>query len=399
MKKVLFYLPFIKVGGLERVSIEYLEGLINNGYNVDVIIDFDMGKDGNTLESSIPKEISYTYIKSEKLSKFIYGFRTRGKENKIYNLFLYSLIIITDFYHYHSKVKSILEKGQYDYTITFYQFLPSYITKNRSIKHIMWLHGSVEHFFGKLRKIFKNNYKSKLKKYNCIVTIADEMKEQLIEFCPSLNQKCVQMVYNPFDFDTIKTKADQKNNLTSEEQKLIDDDYFCTVTRIDEHQKDLTTLILAYEKLFRAKIIEHKLYIIGDGPSKNSLEKLVKQRELDGQILFLGRKLNPFVWMKNAKIFILSSVYEGLPTVLIEAMACEVFVISSKCKTGPTEILENGQCGDLFEVGNINELAHRIEQVLKDDEYRKTKIQKASKSLVRFQRDISMDKLCNILES
>ena len=72
MKKILFYLPFIKVGGIEKVSIEYLTGLINKGYKVDLIIDFDMAKYGNTFEYAIPKEVNYKYIKSEKVSKFIY---------------------------------------------------------------------------------------------------------------------------------------------------------------------------------------------------------------------------------------------------------------------------------------------------------------------------------------
>jgi len=399
VKNVLFYLPFTKVGGLERVSIEYLNGLIQKGYSVDLIIDFDMGKDGNTLEHLIPKEISYTYIKPEKLSKFIYGFRTRGKEKKIYNLFLYSMIVLTDCYYYHTKVKHLLKNGKYDYTISFYQFLPSYITSDKSAKHIIWLHGSVEHFFGKLRKIFKNNYKAKLKKYDYIVTIAEEMREQLIDFCPSLDRQRVKMVYNPFDFETMKTKSTQKQELNDDEKSLLNDDYFCTVTRIDEHQKDLTTLILAYEKLYRLDKIKEKLYIIGDGPSKSSLEDMVKGKHLENEILFLGRKLNPFVWMKNAKAFVLSSVYEGLPTVLIEAMACEVFVISSKCKTGPTEILKNGQCGDLFEVGNVNELSEKLIYALKDKDYRESKIKKASKSLVRFEKEFSMQNLYDILEN
>ena len=72
MKKILFYLPFIKVGGIEKVSIEYLNGLIEKGYDVDLIIDFDMGKDGNTFEYAIPKEVDFQYIKSEQVSKFIY---------------------------------------------------------------------------------------------------------------------------------------------------------------------------------------------------------------------------------------------------------------------------------------------------------------------------------------
>ncbi|MBT6505730.1 hypothetical protein HOK68_03045, partial [Candidatus Woesearchaeota archaeon] len=97
-RKILFYLPFIKLGGIERVSIEYLNGLISKGYKVDLIIDFDMGKDGNTFEYAIPKGVNFQYIKSKKVSRFIYIFRTLGKKNKIFNIFLYGFMILFDFY-------------------------------------------------------------------------------------------------------------------------------------------------------------------------------------------------------------------------------------------------------------------------------------------------------------
>ncbi len=137
MKRILFYLPFIKVGGIEKVSIEYLKALLEKGYQVDLIIDFDMGTDGNTFEYAIPKEINYKYIKSQKISSLLYYFRTLGKKNKLFNFPLYALMIIFDFYYYHTKLKKIANDGKYDYTISFYQFLPAYITNIKSSKHIM----------------------------------------------------------------------------------------------------------------------------------------------------------------------------------------------------------------------------------------------------------------------
>ena len=109
MKKILFYIPFIKVGGIEKVSISYLNGLIESGYKVDLIIDFNMGKRGNAFEHMLPKKLNYKYIKNESVSKFIYYFRTLGKTNKIFNLPLYFLILLFDFYYYHLKVKKILQ--------------------------------------------------------------------------------------------------------------------------------------------------------------------------------------------------------------------------------------------------------------------------------------------------
>jgi|GEM_PF-176702 glycosyltransferase involved in cell wall biosynthesis len=392
-RKILFYLPFIKLGGIERVSIEYLNGLISKGYKVDLIIDFDMGKDGNTFEYAIPKGVNFQYIKSKKVSRFIYIFRTLGKKNKIFNIFLYGFMILFDFYFYHTKVKKIIKKENYDYTISFYQFLPAYLTSIKKTKHIVWLHGSVEHFFGGIKNIFKNNYGKKLDRYDYIVTIADEMKEQIEDYYPDIEKNKIKRIYNPFDFDNMKEKSNNTSELGAEEKGLLSDDFICTVTRIDEHQKDLTTLILAYEKLFQENKINDKLYIIGDGPSKDELEAKVKEKKLDKNILFLGNKTNPFIWIKNSKIFILSSKFEGLPTVLIESMAMNTFIISSNCKTGPKEILKDGGCGDLFEIGNVDELSQKINFTLNNDNYRNDKINKASKRILEFSNESILNEL------
>ena len=399
MKKILFYTSFITAGGgLQKVSVEYLQILINKGYQVDFISDFNMGKDIETLESLIPKEVNFQYLKSAGVSKFIYYFRTLGKRNKLFNLLLYMLMICFDFYYYHTKMKYILKRGNYDFSITFYQFLPSYLTREKSIKHIIWLHGSVEHFFGGIKNLFKKSYEYKLQKYDYIVTIADEMKEQLENFYPNLQKGKIKRIYNPFNFDNVIKEANNYESLSVQEQKLLGDDFISTVARIDEGQKDIATLINAYEILYKQNKIKEKLYIIGDGPSKENLENLVSFKDLEKQILFLGNKSNPYIWMKNTKLFILSSKFEGFGLVLVEAMTCKTFVISSNCKTGPKEILKNGECGDLFEVGNAKELAQKIKFALNHEEYRSIKICKAFERISEFNELAVMEQLFSLLE-
>lgn len=385
MKKILFYTPFITAGGgLQKVLLDYVNGLSSKGYIVDIIADFNMGEATENYISSLDSSINFQYIKSEKVSKFIYYFRTLGKKYTVFNIFLYAFMIIFDFYYYHTKVKHIVKSGNYDFTISFYQFLPAYITSIKTSKHLVWLHGSVDHYFGGITKLFKNSYGRKLERYDYVVTIANEMKEQLIEFYPKLAKDKIKRIYNPFDFNTIQMKSQEVIQLTSEEKKLLEDDYICTVSRLDEVHKDNTLLIKTYKKLYEENKITHKLYIIGDGPHKGILEDLVKKLKLEEKVLFLGQKTNPFVWMKHAELFILPSKTEGLPTVLIEAMAVETFVISSRCKTGPKEILQDGKYGELFEVGNIDELSDKIYDNLDHEEYKNAKIASAFKSLERF---------------
>lgn len=398
MKKILFYLHFTKIGGAEKVAMQYMKGLVDRGYEVDLIVDFDMGIDGNTFEYAIPTEVNYQYVKSQKVSSITYKFRTLGKKYKVLNILLYIYMIITDFYYYHTKVKKIMENGNYNWTISFYQFLPAYLTNIKSSKHIIWLHGSVEHFFGGITKLFKNSFGKKLNKYDFIVTIADEMKEQIENHYPNISKNKIKKIYNPFNFKEIREKAQDYTNISKIENKLLEKDFICTVTRLDEHQKDTISLIEAYKKLYNQNKTIYKLYIIGDGPHKSQLQKLVKNYNLEKNVLFLGKKINPYIWMKNSNIFVLSSKFEGLPTVLIEVMALNTFIISSNCKTGPKEILLDGFCGDLFEVKNINDLASKIDNAIKNNTYRNKKVKNANNKLNRFDKDYIIEELNDLLE-
>ena len=163
-------------------------------------------------------------------------------------------------------------------------------------------------------------------------------------------------------------------SLLSFEEKLLEDNFICMVARIDEKQKDIKTLILAYKQLFNKNLIKEKLYLLGDGVSRRALENFVKTHKLDTQVFFLGNKANPYIWIKKANLFMLLSKYEGLPTVIIEAMILGTFVVSSDCETGPKEILKNAECADLFEVGNVKELSQKNNYVLTHSKYRVQKI-------------------------
>ena len=153
--KILFYTLSTHLGGgIETVTIEYVNDFIKNGYDVDLLVDYDMGEDEKSIVKYMDKNVNVEYLKSIKLSKLIYSFRNKGQKNKIYNLFLYASIILSDFFLWRKEIKK-LRKNDYVATITFFQYLPAYITKIKGAKHFIFLHGSVEHFFQGIRKYFK----------------------------------------------------------------------------------------------------------------------------------------------------------------------------------------------------------------------------------------------------
>ena len=357
--KILFYTLSTHLGGgIETVTIEYVNDFIKNGYDVDLLVDYDMGENEKSIVKYIDKSVNVQYLKSVKLSKLIYSFRNKGQKNKIYNLFLYASIILSDFFLWRKKIKE-LKRNNYVATITFFQYLPAYITKIKGPKHFIFLHGSVEQFFQGIRKYFKTLFFNKLNSFDYVCTVSQEMLEQLREMFPKLNNK-QETIYNPFDYEKIKEKSKDYSELSKEERELIKKPYICSVGRINEGQKDFTTLISSYKKLVDENKIEENLVIVGDGPDLELLEEYIKKLKLEQRVFFLGRKNNPYVWIDNCKLFVLSTKFEGFGLVLTESMILNKKVISSNCLVGPKEILENGKYGKLFEIGNVEELSEKI---------------------------------------
>jgi len=129
-------------------------------------------------------------------------------------------------------------------------------------------------------------------------------------------------------------------------------------------QKDFPTLIEAFARLERSH--RARLVILGDGPGRPALETLAARRglELGQDVLFAGYVANALPWMRRARLFVLSSLWEGLPGVLIEALAAGCPVVSTDCPSGPFEILEGGRHGRLVPVGDPAALARAMAAAL-----------------------------------
>lgn len=131
-------------------------------------------------------------------------------------------------------------------------------------------------------------------------------------------------------------------------------------------QKNFPLLLRAF-KLVREKM-EARLIILGEGEERPNLEQLCRDLDIQKDVDLPGFVENPFQYMNRAGVFVLSSDYEGLPGVLIQAMACGAPVVSTDCLSGPREILEDGKWGRLVAVGDERGLADAIVAALSDTE-------------------------------
>ncbi len=127
-------------------------------------------------------------------------------------------------------------------------------------------------------------------------------------------------------------------------------------------QKDFATLLRAFAKLREHRNV--RLIIFGKGPERQNLEALARDLGIEQEVSLPGFTQNPYAAMSRASLFVLSSRWEGLPTVLIEAMACGCPVVATDCPSGPAEILKGGRYGPLTNVGDVQGLADTILKAL-----------------------------------
>lgn len=354
-KNIVFRSGSLRLGGLERVLIEVLQTIDKKKYNITLVIDDDGGKE-NIFEKDIPKEIPYYFLKSKELIEKTEYYKRKGK-NLFYKLMYNLYMNLETFIMYKNMNKLIKKLGKIDVLIDFDAGASKYISKLKNIdKKAVWIHNSIPKLKKKKSKI--ERFGRRLESYDKVVAICDEMKEELQQIYPKLKDKIIR-IYNPFNFKRILEMSDDENNLLEEQKKLLKEKYCVMVSRLDTVQKDYETLLKAFKRIIEKGRTE-KLYIVGSGPDENKIEKMIENYGIKENIKLIGFTKNPYVWIKNSLFLVHSSKYEGLPTVLIEALICNKTIISSKCSTGPKEILKNGECGELFEVGNVEQLSKKV---------------------------------------
>lgn len=371
MKNIVITSGTLLMGGIERVLIEVLQNLDKEKYKIFLIIERDHGK-GNVFLEQIPKEIKLYFLKPESLIEKAEYYRIR-KKNIFYKL-LYNIqmkkekkIGNKNLFLY---LKEIEEKyGKIDTFIDFNCGQNKVIRKINIPNKLAWIHISMPKLLKSKNKLFR--FGLRLKGYDKIVTICDEMAEEMKELYPYLKDKIVR-VYNPFNFERIILLSKDYSELNEKERILIKDDYILAVSRLDLGSKDYTTLIAAYKEAMKQGVKE-KLYIVGGGPHKKEIEQMIKLNDLDEKVILIGEKKNPYVWMKNCKLFVHSSTAEGFGLVLVEAMCCEQVVLASDCPVGPKEILNKNNCRVLFKTKDTDDLVKKLVYLLLKENLEKYK--------------------------
>ena len=173
----------------------------------------------------------------------------------------------------------------------------------------------------------------------------------------------VRGIYNPVLIDDIYERAREPID-----EPWLNDKQSPVIIGIGRYayQKNFDMLIRAFA--LARKEVDCRLILVGEGPDKPLLESLIDELELRDSIKLVPVVTNPYPWYAHSDIYALSSNYEGLPTVVIEALALDCKLVSTDCMTGPREILEDGKLGTLVPVGDTEAFGKALVDAVRSNE-------------------------------
>ncbi len=195
-----------------------------------------------------------------------------------------------------------------------------------------------------------------------VVTVSHGLRQTLVDLMPWGRKR---ITYCPNAVVTEQLHNASRAPLPQD----IPSEYWISVGRLVD-LKGFHILLDAYALALREGNLPY-LVIAGDGPRREALIAQAQRLGIERRVHFVGHLSNPYPLIRHARLLILSSLHEGLPTVLIEALALGTPVLSADCPSGPRELLDNGRLGQLVKVDDVPALALGMRQSLKLKEHTK----------------------------
>lgn len=402
-RKILFLHIRMVIGGAETILLNYVKLLTQKGYDVDVA--FMEGSDNVRIEE-FRKYIEPTFLLNEIETQFAnYCYWKLNQSDlsdgdKRYFKSWGDHIIGCRF----NRLLKKIEDKQYDVIIDFQNtssvfLLPEQLNQIKK-PFIVYIHSEAD--FNRWLLNDNELQKNRFRYVDGFISICEDMKikcERILSNDFSVNKPCY-MNYNPLDIEKVLINSDEE--VDENDKVLLNSPFILQVARLDERQKNHLKMIEIFYQL-KKKGIKEKLYILGDvdnlaGNSHELLVNKIKELELENECLLIGGRKNPMPFMKNAKLFIHTANYEGLPTVLIESMICGVPVVAFDCPTGPREILSDGRYGGLIPMGNDELFIDTTYEILINEERRQHYISLLPEAIERFGSNAVGNRFCHLVE-
>lgn len=356
--RLLFLLSRFLDGGIDTVLVEYLRHLSQRGcYRLTLAIATDMGE-LEVFRNRVPHGVRVVHLVSSPALTRLPQRKIRQKLPLPLKLWNETALQPVRRSIIGRELKRLAR--EHDVVIDFDCCHYSYL-RNVGCRKVAWFHFSFDKLMEQNPRRMKRIGR-RLERYDRVVCISQAMLAEGERLFPLLKGKLC-LVYNAKDPASLMERASEE---VADER--IRQPYIIAVERLEESQKDLSTLLRAYQLLRTHYGHSERLYIMGKGRSEQQLRALAKELAIDETVDFLGFSSNPLPWIYRSRMVVHSAKFEGLPTVMIEALQLGKLIVASDCPTGPAEILAHGEAGVLTPVGDAEAMAAAMHRLLTDTE-------------------------------
>ena len=341
--RFLIHIPQLIYGGAEKVLVDFANYLVKKGHEVEILETYDRG----LLKPQFDKRVRFNVICSKEYTKKYYASLvdiTTDKSliGKIVKIGKLAFSKIVGYRRFAERLTAGYYKNKYyDVAINYLELEnPKFILNNiNANKYFQWIHIDAERLApGELDK-----YAKVYEKMDGVVCVSETAKQALIKLYPSLKDKA-HVIYNFFNTDLIKKKSDDCVKLDNSTFSIL------SIGRMVE-QKGYLRAMDVINRLAREGY-KFKWTIIGDGGDKQEIENKIRIYGIEDKVELLGLKDNPYPYIKTCDLFFLPSLYEGFPTVTIEAKVLNKPVLATEV-SGIHEQIEDGKNGIIVENSEI----------------------------------------------
>ena len=350
-KKIFFVIPDLVSGGAQRTFVNILNSIDKNYFKCILVVYRKKG----ALFKELDKEIEVISLECSK---------------SIYSIF---------------KLTSLIKKYNPQIvfsTLRYINFVTiiSCIIAFKKLKIIV--RETNNHTEAKIKKNLKEFFIDYVYRFAHKIVALSEGVRLDINHRTKIEMSNIEVIYNPINLDSIMIRKREK--LPPKYEAEFADKNITKLINVGhlEEQKGHDVLIKSVKLINE---FDFKLYIIGEGSKRHYLEKLINKLDLQDKVVLLGFQDNPYNFRHKSDMFILSSLWEGFGHVIVEAMACELPVISSDCKSGPNEIINDNFDGMLCKTGSHKDMKQKINLLALDNNKKNKMIKNALSKMRKFE--------------
>lgn len=386
-KKILIRIGSLRHGGAEKVLVTFLKNLPKDKYEIDLLLNLYSGK----YLSEVPDWINVLYLNK---GEMITTNRIQDIPKKAYRVLYQNLLKKFPKILY----SKILKNKKYDVEFAAIHGMRDDILNSpiKSSKKIVWIHND-------LRKTEFHNYTDqeirKFFGFDKIMVISEHIQKDFESLAQNEDEKSkIVRIYNPLDTEEILNKSDASTPLSMTNHQPSSIIHHPTLVSVGTvfPQKGFDRLLKVHKKLLDEGYL-HQIKIIGDGYDFENIKNLKTELGLGKTAKMLGFTENPYPYFKNSDFYILSSRYEGFPTVLFEAITLKKNIIATDV-SGVREMLEDGKLGLIVE-NSEKGIYDGMKKALTNPEYFEKYQENLKDYQMPFNLENSVYSICKIIDN